>query len=81
MTTAREQAKHALQDVHDLAYLLGERVSTVSLADAASDVWEPLARTLADHTQVWDGDGFYCFVCETGWPCEKWLAAKAALDE
>jgi hypothetical protein len=52
-------------------------------ADAASDEWEPIARTLRDHIS---GDP-YCQGCwnETKalvyWPCDPWKRAAEAIGE
>ena len=66
MTTAREQAREAVASTYNAAPI-GTNVGLTSLADAASDGWEPIVRSLleagdhmarfSDHTESvreWD---------------------------
>jgi hypothetical protein len=47
MTTAREQAREAVASTYNAAPI-GTNVGLTSLADAASDVWEPLVYRMAE---------------------------------
>lgn len=86
MTTVREQARKAahrkaLPDDYDDRYLPSRLVDA---ADAASDVWEPIAKTLRDHTNTLGGC-LKCFHSNGGdpveWPCQPWQEASEALSD
>ena len=80
--TLREQARVAV--AHAVRAEDRHRHITPTAADAASDIWEPIATTLRDHTPIIDkSDGtryWWCEVCGTDWPCPEWQRAAVAID-
>lgn len=85
--TAREQARYAVAE----ALMMGRAAATTRgrrAADAASDVWEPIAKTLRDHVPTRHtivttphSPSIYCGRCNTLWPCPEWRKASKALDD
>lgn len=75
MKTLREQAREAV--AAKSRTLIGGLHE--ALADAASDVWEPIAVALRDHVPERQGDYYFCICCSKAWPCAERKQAIEAL--
>ena len=81
---AREQARERAEDLLNGVMRDGPAIQWSHIegaADAASDVWEPIAKTLRRHIPTPVGHGYACVACGGDSPCPEWTKASEALDD